>query len=139
MNQPLPTLELVSQSFHGDTETGIYYLLSLESDPPSEPTRPVLPANHGVGQVLEYAKKLEKYLDDDLPTYHRSRIETETYNSKLDILIKEYIAHECGLDKFEPSIQYQIINMAEQRMKLGGYIGFYQGMRDGCRLYSPVS
>ena len=137
MNNTLPTIDLLSYLFSGQTEACINYCYTtFRLQLPVPPTHPVLPPNHSVGKVLEYAKELEKYFDDELPAYHRGRIESENHNSKLDILIKEYIAHECGLDKFEPSIQYQIINMAEQWMKLGGYIGFYQGMRDGCRLFS---
>jgi hypothetical protein len=129
----LPTLELVSQLFHGDAINGINYLIGFKSNPPIAPNKP----NHGVQHVLEYARKLEKHLHTDLPAYYQARMEAEANNMKLDALIKEFIALECGLAKFEPHIQYSIVADAAASERLGGYMGFYYSMKEGCRLYSP--
>jgi len=134
LNSTLPTLELMSCLFHGDTINGINYLVGFKSNPP---IAPVLQTNHGVQHVLEYARKLEKHLHTDLPAYYQARMEAEANNMKLDALIKEFIALECGLAKFEPHIQYSIVADAAASERLGGYMGFYYSMKEGCRLYSP--
>jgi hypothetical protein len=124
----IPTLTELRNAMNNvgnDVLDSITYCKSLEVPYPSRPMKPTLPPNHSVGQVAEYAKKLEEYSVKN-EEYKELQAKVNAHNQKVKNLVEEYIWEESGLNTIPSQYRSKVAYYAYDQSHSCGYYEVYQ-------------
>lgn len=126
MNNTLPTIDLLSYLFSGQTEACINYCYTtFRLQLPVPPTHPVLPPNHSIEQVVEYSKKLEKY-EISNAEYMEVQAKVNTHNRKVGHLVEEFIFEESRLNTIPVQYRSKVARYAYDQSHSSSYYEIYQ-------------